>query len=83
MLPDREMNFCGEPNCEDYWIECSVCGCEFCSKCHPGSVMCPDCAEQAVLDSDDDDAVPDFEDVGNVDSIIEEMDSDDGPPPNR
>jgi len=70
VAPEQEMGFCGEPNCEEYWVECAVCGCEFCSKCFPNSTLCPDCAEMAELDDDEDE--PDFEDVPNLKALIED-----------
>ena len=75
-MTDRpEMGLCGEPNCEEYWIECSVCGCEFCSKCFPNARMCPDCAEeQGDLIDDEEERDPDFEDVPNLNAIIREVD---------
>ena len=66
---DKEMRFCGEPNCEDYWIECRVCGCEFCTKCFPHSSLCPECADGVP---DEDEAPNDFEDVPDVDAMIKE-----------
>lgn len=69
MTPDQPLGFCDEPNCEDYWIECSVCGAEFCSKCFPNSRLCPDCAETAIIDDDEEDD-PDFEDAPNLDALL-------------
>lgn len=77
MNEERDMGLCGEPNCEEYWIECRVCGCEFCSKCFPGSRLCPTCAEAATLDDPDDEdgaGEPDFEDVPNLKAIMNDLD---------
>lgn len=30
---------------DDYMMECTVCGAEFCSRCYPNSAICPECAE--------------------------------------
>lgn len=68
MFPKDESFFCGEPNCEEYWIECVVCGCEFCTKCFPNSTLCPDCAEEAEQEGLEDD--PDFEDVPDLDAVM-------------
>ncbi len=79
MSRDRDMLFCAEPNCEEYWIECSVCGEEFCTKCFANSILCSECAEKAELDREGKDAEeeggeaePDFKDVPNLQSMIEE-----------
>ncbi len=69
MVADPEMHFCGEPNCDDYWIECAVCGKEFCAKCYPDTSLCPECAEAALVDDEDE---PDFEDVPNLKALISE-----------
>lgn len=74
MSDDQQMHLCGDPNCADYWIECATCGCEFCSKCHPNSLLCPECAEQAAMDIDDEEPIPDFDDVPNLDVLIDELD---------
>lgn len=71
MAPEQEMGFCGEPNCEEYWIECAVCGCEFCSKCFPNSKLCPECAEMAELDEEEEE--PDFADVPNLKALIQDV----------
>ena len=70
MAPEQEMGFCGEPNCEEYWIECAVCGCEFCSKCFPNSNLCPECAQMAELDEEEE---PDFADVPNLKALIQDV----------
>ena len=49
--------------------ECSMCGTEFCRLCHPKSTVCPDCADQ---DEDDDTDEPDFDDVSNLDEVLDE-----------
>ena len=79
MSVDRDMLFCVEPNCEDYWIACDVCGEEFCTKCFPNSILCPECAEKAELDREGTEAdeqggqaEPDFKDVSNLKAMIEE-----------
>jgi len=61
---------CGEHECDDYMVECSMCGAEFCSLCFPNSALCPDCAASVSLDDEDDD--PDFEDVPNLNQLISE-----------
>lgn len=70
MASEPEMGFCGEPNCEEYWVECAVCGCEFCSKCFPNSTLCPECAEMAELEEENEE--PDFDDVPNLKALIQE-----------
>lgn len=52
---------------DQYMLECGMCGTEFCSRCHPGSSVCPDCAEMA--DDDEDSREPDFEDVDSLDAL--------------
>ncbi len=69
---EKDMRLCGEPNCEDFWIECSSCGCEFCRKCFPNSNLCPDCAEEWAATNDTDADDPDFEDVRDVDALMRE-----------
>ncbi len=72
MASEPEMGFCGEPNCEEYWIECAVCGCEFCSKCFPNSNLCAECAQMAELEAEEEE--PDFDDVPNLKALIQEDD---------
>ncbi len=71
---EQDMRLCGEPNCEDFWIECAVCGCEFCRKCFPGATLCPDCAEEATtaITAEEDDVEPDFEDVKDLNALMRE-----------
>jgi hypothetical protein len=33
-------------------VECRMCGSEFCRSCHPGSRICPDCAEAEGVDDE-------------------------------
>jgi hypothetical protein len=68
--PEPIMGLCGEPNCEEYWVECAVCGCEFCSKCFPNSRLCPDCAAMGEAGDDEDEG--DFEDVANLNEYLDE-----------
>ncbi len=70
MASEPEMGLCGEPNCEEFWVECAVCGCEFCSKCFPNSTLCPECADMAEVDEDEEE--PDFEDVPNLKALMGE-----------
>lgn len=83
MDDDDKMRLCGEVNCEEYWIECTVCGCEFCSRCHPHSTICPECADETALAAEDDDeeTVPDFDDAPNIEAIISELDAPDAGSP--
>lgn len=71
---EQDMRLCGEPNCEEFWIECAACGCEFCRKCFPGSQLCPDCADEAaaVVNDEEDDQEPDFEDVKDLGALMRE-----------
>ena len=39
---------------EDFMTECGMCGLEFCTRCHPRSGLCPDCAELPDDDGEDD-----------------------------
>ncbi len=52
---------------DEYLRECSVCGAEFCTRCHPGSTTCPQCSEAI---EDDFEERPDFEDVDRIDSLL-------------
>lgn len=72
---EEDMRLCGEPNCEDYWIECTSCGGEFCRKCFPGSNLCPACAEAWSAADDAEDRDPDFDDVDDVDALMRENDN--------
>ena len=38
---------------EDFLRECTMCGIEFCSACFPRSRLCPDCANQAEFDDEE------------------------------
>jgi hypothetical protein len=69
--PEPTMGLCGEPNCEEYWIECAVCGCEFCTKCYPNSRFCPDCAAMGEADEEEEEE-SDFEDAANLKEYLEE-----------
>ena len=40
---------------EQFMQECSMCGAEYCARCHAGSV-CPECAEAQAQDEDESDS---------------------------
>lgn len=67
------LGFCGDPNCEEHWRECSMCGVEFCGKCFPRSRFCPTCVEEVALGDDEEDEDPDFVDLPNVDGEFAEL----------
>lgn len=69
---------------DEFMTECSVCGAEFCARCHPGIRLCSDCA---VTQSEDDDldgapvapgAAEDDEDVEKLLKEADELDLSDG-----
>lgn len=63
---------------DEYMIECSMCGTEFCRLCHPKSSVCPDCATEDDEDLEEGDLEEaDFDDVENVGDILEGEDSED------
>ncbi|MGD9873674.1 MAG: hypothetical protein AB7T27_05315 [Kiritimatiellia bacterium] len=71
-MNDESLN-CGMPGgCpthgDDYMMECSVCGAEFCSACFKSDGLCKDCAAQAEEEATGKDS--DFDDVENVDAIL-------------
>jgi hypothetical protein len=51
---------------DEYMRECTMCGVEFCCRCHPNSLVCEDCAEG------DDDAHldPDYEDLSDIEDLM-------------
>ncbi|MBN1269842.1 MAG: hypothetical protein JXB04_09655 [Kiritimatiellae bacterium] len=58
---------------DEFMKECSMCGAEFCARCHPKWTVCPDCADEPDAESEDthaDDA--DFEDVRDVGALLED-----------
>lgn len=56
---------------DEYVRECSMCGCEYCRSCNP-SPVCPECAAQQEVDEDDElEKQPDFEDVKDLNAILE------------
>jgi len=57
----------------DHITECTACGEEFCTLCHPRSSVCPDCAEGGSLD--DEARGDDFDDVGRLDKLLDENES--------
>lgn len=67
-----QMGFCGDPNCEEYWAECTMCGIEFCTHCFPRSKLCPDCAESLAQGNEDDEDDDDFSDVPNLKGLLAE-----------
>lgn len=78
MSYDDESNlFAAEEGCsihpEAPLRECTMCGAEFCAVCSNGGRLCPDCYS-AGGDEDDDDDAPDFEDVENLDALLEKDD---------
>lgn len=57
-------------DCEEYRIECSVCGSEFCSRCFSDTHVCAECAESEFdLEEEKD---PDFEDVPSLKELMAE-----------
>ena len=55
---------------DDHMKECSMCGAEFCRICVPRSAVCPDCADSN--DDESDEESPDFDDVRNLDELLED-----------
>jgi len=53
-----------------------MCGYEFCRSCFRNSLVCPDCAEEAKNDSFGDGEKRDFEDVGNLDGLLNDAEID-------
>lgn len=37
---------------DEYIKECATCGNEFCARCYPNSIVCPDCSEEAAAEDD-------------------------------
>ncbi len=60
---------------DDHMTECTVCGGEFCLRCHPGNHICPDCADTQCIEDDTRvkpaEGDPDDEDV---DQLLKEAD---------
>jgi len=46
---------------DEHMRECSMCGAEFCRKCHPRTTVCPDCAESEDEDEDIDEGEETFD----------------------
>ena len=76
MASEEETNLFGvEPGCalhgDEKMRECSMCGAEYCTACHPRSAVCPDCSQSSDEDDDED---PDFEDVNNLGNVLKDDD---------
>jgi len=56
------------------FVECNICGVEFCAECHPGSRICTGCAVQS--DEPGDEELEEV-DVAGLDGIDDVMDDDD------
>ena len=54
---------------DDQMIDCTMCGYEFCRTCFRNSLVCPDCAEEAKNDSDEDN---DYDELRNIDRLLGE-----------
>lgn len=54
---------------DQYMKECAMCGVDFCGLCHPKSAVCPDCT---TVDEE-----PDFDDVEDLDEVLEDDFEDD------
>ncbi len=78
-IDDEENLFYMEEGCsihgEEAIKECNMCANEFCSRCFPNSLVCPDCyQEHGENDIFDEDLDPDFDDVQDLDSLLNEDD---------
>ncbi len=58
-------------DCQEYMIECNVCGAEFCSRCFPDTNICGSCAE-SEYDPEEKDKDPDFDDVPSLKKLMAE-----------
>jgi hypothetical protein len=58
---------------DEHMKECSMCGAEFCRVCFPKKAVCPECGEQSDDEVGDN---PDFDDVGKLDTVLDEEDED-------
>lgn len=48
--------------------ECTMCGLEFCSRCHPNSLVCEDCA----VTEGDMNLDPDYEDLTAIEDLMKD-----------
>ena len=66
---------------DDYMRECTMCGAEFCRLCHPKATVCPDCAavegDENLEEAEGVEEGPDFDDVENLNDLLEEEKMDD------
>ncbi len=53
-------------DCDEFMVECGVCGAEFCRRCFPQTTICEECAKC------DEEADPDFEDVPSLKELMAE-----------
>lgn len=60
--------------------ECSLCGSEYCGKCHPGRPICPDCLSGGEEDDDSDDEIFEDPDVAGLILQADEEAEDDAAP---
>ena len=76
---EESSNFSVEQGCpvhgDEHMRECSMCGAEFCRLCVPKSTVCPDCAE--VADDEEEKENPDFDDVKDLEEVLEEDEDED------
>jgi len=62
-------------DCEEYMIECNVCGSEFCSRCYPDTNICGECAKSEFdleEGEEEEKGDPDFEDVPSLKKLMAE-----------
>lgn len=60
---------------DEYLKECAMCGAEFCQLCFPKSSVCPECAavnEEVLEDEDIELSDPDFDDVDDLDAVLDD-----------
>ena len=62
---------------DEHRRECSMCGTEFCRKCHPRTTVCPDCAESG--DEDEDEDLDEGEETFDEEEEEDEEDAEDVP----
>ena len=60
---------------DEFMRDCTMCGGEFCAKCNPRATLCPDCAEEAGEEADDDAALPKEEGDEEVDALLAEAET--------
>lgn len=62
---------------DEAMIECSVCGAEFCARCHPRTELCPECAslpEDELLEDVEDEGKETEEEDEEAERLLKEAD---------